>query len=373
MQIPGLYIHIPFCHQKCNYCNFYSIVSVDNLSLFIKVLLKELSLYNQKLKSFDTIYIGGGTPSVLSIQNLEDILAEIRKNYRIMAESELTIEVNPADIDATYLTSLRQLGVNRLNIGIQSFDDSILRFLGRRHNRQQAVHAIDASRTAGFDNIGLDLIYGVPGQTLMTWQETLSQALSFQPQHLSCYQLTLDADTPLGRQCNKGLFELPREGEQADFFMKTSEFLENAGYIHYEVSNFARSKLLVSRHNQKYWQHTPYLGVGPSAHSFVQGKRWWNYRSVRRYIDDLEKNILPIEGSEFLTMEQLRLEAFFLRLRTREGIHLSNFSEQYHYDLLDEKGEILQKLVAAGLIEMNSEHVKPTRTGLAMADALALI
>ena len=185
MQIPGLYIHIPFCHQKCNYCNFYSIVSVDNLSLFIKVLLKELSLYNQKLKSFDTIYIGGGTPSVLSIQNLEDILAEIRKNYRIMAESELTIEVNPADIDATYLTSLRQLGVNRLNIGIQSFDDSILRFLGRRHNRQQAVYAIDASHTAGFDNIGLDLIYGVPGQTLMTWQETLSQALSFQPQHLS--------------------------------------------------------------------------------------------------------------------------------------------------------------------------------------------
>ena len=224
----GLYIHIPFCLNKCGYCSFYSIKSVNLIPEYIAALEKEIKHYSNIFSSFDTIYIGGGTPSVLSIQNLEDILAEIRQNYRIMAESELTIEVNPADIDAAYLTSLRQLGVNRLNIGIKSFDDSILRFLGRRHNRQQAVHAIDASHTAGFDNIGLDLIYCVPGQTLMTWQETLSQALSFQPQHLSCYQLTLDADTPLRRQCNKGLFELPREGEQADFFMKTSEFLENA-------------------------------------------------------------------------------------------------------------------------------------------------
>jgi oxygen-independent coproporphyrinogen III oxidase len=373
MPLPGLYIHIPFCRWKCNYCNFYSIVSNEDLSSFIKALLKEISLYHHIFKCFDTLCIGGGTPSILSLQNFEEILKEIRKDEMLEEKAEITVEMNPADIGVSYLKSLRQSGVNRLNIGIQSFDDRILQFLGRRHSRKQAIHAIEASIASGYDNIGFDLIYGIPGQTLTTWLETLSLALSYRPQHLSCYQLTLDAETPLGQQFSKNMFTFPGEDEQADFFLRTSEFLEEAGYIHYEVSNFASNAQLVSRHNQKYWRHSPYLGVGPSAHSFNQGKRWWNHRSVRQYIDDLTENKLPVEGFEVLSPEQLTLEALFLGFRTREGIDLLKFERQYHCDLLVEKKDALQGLVAAGLVEMSSSHLRPSRNGLAMADALALI
>jgi oxygen-independent coproporphyrinogen-3 oxidase len=373
MSPAGLYIHIPFCLQKCNYCNFYSILPSSDLESFIKALLKELSLYSNKFKCFDTIYIGGGTPSILSVQIIAEILKAVRADYLILPETEVTIEVNPGDAGVDYLESLRCLGVNRLNIGIQSFDDAILRFLGRRHNELQAVDAIENAFAVGFDNINLDLIYGIPNQTLGMWRETLDRALSFVPHHLSCYQLTLEPDTPLGRQHLENLFELPGEIEQAEFFFRTSEFLEKAGYIHYEVSNFAGSASLLSRHNQKYWQHQPYLGIGPSAHSFHEGKRWWNHRSVGRYVDALLNGEAPIEDSEILSLRQLRIEALFLGFRTSKGIDLSDFDEKYRYDLLDRKRDVLKRLAAAGLIEIRACHIRPTRGGLAVADQLALI
>ena len=373
MSPAGLYIHIPFCHQKCKYCNFYSIVPPNDLSPFIKALLHELSLYNREFGCFDTVYIGGGTPSVLSARSIADILTAVRTEYRILPEAEITIEVNPGDTGVDYLTAFRRSGVNRLNIGIQSFDDRLLRFLGRRHNRQQAVDAIGNAFAAGFDNIGLDLIYGIPGQTFGGWQETLARATSFRPHHLSCYQLTLEADTPLGRQYRENLLELPGETEQAEFFFRTAAFLENTGYIHYEVSNFARSASLLSRHNQKYWQHQPYLGIGPSAHSFSRGKRWWNHRSIGRYMDALLNGGAPVEDSEILTAEQMRMEALFLGFRTSRGIDLCDFEEKYRYDLLDGKSDALQRLADAGLIEISNRSIRPTRAGLAVADHLALI
>lgn len=373
MSPAGLYIHIPFCRRKCVYCNFYSIVPANDLSTFIQALLQELSLYVHEFECFDTVYIGGGTPSILPVQSIADILTAVERYYTILPEPEITVEVNPGDADAAYLESLRLSGVNRINIGIQSLDDRLLHFLGRRHDRRQALDAIEHAFAAGFDNIGLDLIYGIPGQTIVTWRETLSQAMSFRPHHLSCYQLTLETDTPLGQKCAENLFDLPGEAAQAEFFFTTADFLENAGYIHYEVSNFARSESLFSRHNQKYWQHRPCLGVGPSAHSFCRGKRWWNNRSVEKYVGALLNGKTPVEDAEILTTDQLRMEALFLGFRTRRGIDLVCFEEKYRCNLLDGKRDSLQQLAAAGLIEISGGKIRPTRTGLAVADQLALL
>ncbi len=373
MSPAGLYIHIPFCRQKCAYCNFYSIVPDRDPSPFIHWLVQELSLYVHEFEFFDTIYIGGGTPSILPVRIIADILTAVARNYAILPEPEITVEVNPGDAEAAHLVSLRLSGVNRLNIGIQSFDDRLLRFLGRRHSSRQAVDAVENAFAAGFDNIGVDLIYGIPGQTVAMWRETLSRALSFRPHHLSCYQLTLEADTPLGRKFAENLFALNGEAAQAEFFFTTADILENAGYIHYEVSNFAGSASLLSRHNQKYWQHQPYLGVGPSAHSFCRGKRWWNHRSVERYTDALRNGRAPVEDCEILTAEQLGMEALFLALRTRRGIDLCDFEEKYPCNPLAGKRDSLQWLAAAGLIEISGCRIRPTRTGLAVADQLALI
>jgi oxygen-independent coproporphyrinogen-3 oxidase len=322
---------------------------------------------------FDTIYIGGGTPSVLTADQLEIILNHIFRLFTIISGAEITIEVNPADLYTDYLKSLQHLGFNRLNIGIQSFDDHILSFLGRRHDKKQAVSSINAAFEAGFDNIGLDLIYGIPGQNLSLWLDTLRQALLFNPSHLSCYQLTIEKDSPLGIRYQEKEFTLLCEDDQYDFFMNTSEFLEDHGYIHYEVSNFSKEMTLASRHNQKYWDHTHYLGLGPSAHSFDGRKRWWNHQSTSKYIEILEKNNLPIESSETLKEEQLKLEALFLGLRTKRGIHLPSFSQQYQDGFLSEKNTMLSRMEETGLIKIKDGYLRPTKTGMALADSLALI
>jgi oxygen-independent coproporphyrinogen-3 oxidase len=235
------------------------------------------------------------------------------------------------------------------------------------------MSALEASRAAGFHNIGLDLIYGVPGQSIDSWLDTLKQAVAFSPEHLSCYQLTLEPKTPLGKRYQAGEFSIPGEELQYEFFMKTSQFLEGAGYIHYEVSNFARGTELASRHNQKYWDHSPYLGLGPAAHSFQDNQRWWNHHSLDQYLAAINAGNLPIEETETLTMEQLRLEALYLGLRTKKGIFLQDFKNRYHYDLFTEKKEILTKLEGEGFITIQDGHLYPTQTGLAVADRLSLI
>ena len=236
----GLYIHIPFCLSKCGYCSFYSIKSLDLIPEFIDALKKEIKAYSKLFKTFDTIYIGGGTPSLLTIQQLKTIFKTINKSYKIDPHAEITMEVNPGDVSLEYFQALRSLGINRLNIGVQSFDDNILKFLGRRHNSAEAVSAIYDSRKAGFDNIGIDLIYGIHDQKIPLWKKTIQQALSYAPEHISCYQLSLETGTPLHKEYARQGINLPTEKEQLIFFQTTADKLENAGYIHYEVSNFAR-------------------------------------------------------------------------------------------------------------------------------------
>jgi oxygen-independent coproporphyrinogen-3 oxidase len=370
---PGLYIHIPFCLSKCHYCDFYSLTSISAVPGFLDALFKEMEMYRNQFNPFDTVYIGGGTPSFLSPEQLESILRSVQKTFHLIANLEITIETNPADLDQSFLELMREIGINRINIGLQSFDEKILNFLGRRHSIKQAISAIEASRKAGFHNIGLDLIYGVPAQNIDSWLDTLKQAVAFSPEHISCYQLTLESKTPLGMRCRAGEFSLPGEELQYEFFMETSEFLEDAGYIHYEVSNFALGTKYTSRHNQKYWDHSPYLGLGPSAHSFQSNRRWWNHHSLDRYLAAINAGNLPIEETEILTMEQLRLEALYLGLRTKKGVSLQDFENHYHYNLLTEKKEILGKLEEEGLISIKDGHMYPTQTGLAVADSLSLI
>jgi oxygen-independent coproporphyrinogen-3 oxidase len=370
---PGLYIHIPFCRTKCHYCGFYSTTALARVPDFLQAVGREMDLYRRDFGTFDTVYIGGGTPSVLSVQDLGTILACVAEKFNVSPQSEITLEANPGDVSLKLLQDFRRLGINRLNLGIQSFEDDALNFLGRRHSRGQAIIAFEMARKAGFDNLGLDLIYGLPGQSLADWLDTLRQALSFQPSHLSCYQLTLEPKTPLGVRHLKGEVSLPDAEMLADFFFQTATALEQAGYLHYEVSNFARDAASLSKHNQKYWRHTPYLGLGPAAHSFRNNWRWGNHRDLTLYINDLKSNAKPIDTEEMLTPEELRLEALFLGLRTKKGIDLDNFRERYGCDLLTEKKATIAHLIDEGLLEISGGCLRPTLAGMAVADSLACI
>jgi oxygen-independent coproporphyrinogen III oxidase len=374
--LPGLYIHIPFCIKKCAYCSFYSVTDLTLIPDFLAALRREMSLNKDVHREFDTVYIGGGTPSILAAADLERLIGDIRTTFAITSDAEITLEANPGDITAGLLATLRRAGVNRLNIGCQSFDDETLTFLGRRHKTGQALETIRMARDAGFENLGIDLIYGLPslpGEAFAIWLTTLRTTLSFHPEHLSCYQLTVETDTPLAALRQAGKIVFPDDDLQTRYFFRTAEILEEAGYQHYEVSNFALGDRFHSRHNSKYWNHTPYLGLGPAAHSFDGRQRRWNHRSVAAYLTDLAAGKPPVADSEVLSDEQLRLEALFLGFRTRKGIHLEGFKKRYGQDLRAEKGKILRKLTEDGLVEIRNGYLIPTRAGMAVADSLALI
>lgn len=384
--LPGLYIHVPFCLKKCAYCSFYSTTDRSLIPVFRRALRREMALYRGWVRaaSFDTLYIGGGTPSVLHADDLQVLIADIRDAFPIATDAEITVEANPADITKERLAALRHSGVNRLNIGVQSFDDPSLALLGRRHTAEAAGDAIQRTFDAGFTNIGLDLIYALPSppatrsaspeadRNFAAWLATLDRAIGFSPDHLSCYQLTLEGKTPLAERCRRGELILPDESRQADYFFRTAAILEESGYCHYEVSNFARPGR-ESRHNQKYWDHTPYLGLGPAAHTFSGRERRWNRGSVGAYITALESGGNPVESSETLTAEQLRTEALFLGFRTRRGICLETFGNRYGQELLVDKKELIMRLSREGVLEMRNGFLRPTRAGMAVADSLALI
>lgn len=369
----GLYIHVPFCLSKCAYCSFYSSSSLNLIDEFTKAISQEMALYKNIFPSFDTIYIGGGTPSLLSVLQVHDILKAIHFHFHIHRQAEITMEVNPGDVSLKYLQELRGLGMNRLNIGIQSFDDSLLKFIGRRHSARNALAAFDAARAAGFENVGMDFIYGVWGQAMTSWQQTLKKAVALRVEHLSCYQLSLDRKTPLHNHYLQEGLSLPAENQALDYFLTTSQVLTDAGYTHYEVSNFARTDSLQSRHNVKYWHHTPYLGLGPAAHSFLDNRRWWNKSSVKMYLKSVAGGIKPQDKSEKLSQDALRLEAWFLGMRTKDGIDLAQYKASYGCDLLTDKKPIIDELIRNKLVELTDSRLHPTLAGMAVADSLALI
>lgn len=320
--LPGLYVHVPFCISKCVYCDFYSITTIESIPQWLEAIEKEMTFYYSTFPRFDSLFIGGGTPSLLQEYYLSTLYSALRSHFSFEGNSEITIEVNPDDVDEKRLDLFHSCGINRISFGIQSFVDRELVFLRRRHTSAQAKQAIEAAIEAGFSNISLDLIYGIPGQTNKDWIATLEQAVSFKAHHISCYQLTSEGETPLKIMITNGVIHLPPDSRTADFFLLTSRFLKSYGYIHYEVSNFAAEPNLFCFHNTKYWNHTPYLGLGPSAHSFDGKKRWWNHKSLDKYCSLLSEGEPPVEEFEILSLEQLQMERIYLGLRTYIGTDL---------------------------------------------------
>ena len=364
--LPGLYVHVPFCRSKCPYCGFYSIPSKAPIGEWLNGLKREILYTKDRFDRFDTLYLGGGTPSFLSTEVLEGVMGCLLDHIHFAPDAEITIEANPCDINRNKANALKTLGFNRVNLGVQSFDNDALKFLGRRHSAEKAESAIDFLRSADFQNMGLDLIYGLSAQSIKGWTDTLRRALAFQPEHLSCYQLTIEKKTIFERRLQKGdTLTLPEKAAAAHF-LATSAFLERRGYRHYEVSNFAKGEKFEARHNRKYWRHAPYLGLGPSAHSFDGKKRWWNVPSVKKYLAALEKGLLPVEGWETLTKEQLHLESLALGLRTRRGVDLKSLT------LTPTAREALLTLRKRGLLKVDKGRASPTRRGYLLADHLPL-
>lgn len=361
----GLYVHVPFCKTKCPYCDFYSITSGTPVERWLDALASEAALHRGDFGTFDTLYIGGGTPSLLREAEIARLFEILAAAFDFAAGCEVTIEANPDDVTSLMLAVWRELGVNRVSLGVQSFDDGALRFLRRRHDATRAHGALALLREASFSNIGIDLIYGIEGQSVDLWRRTLDRALEYRPEHLSCYQMTIERSTEFGAMLAAGSLAAIDEETQRAFFMETSAILEGHGYIHYEISNFARSEELLSRHNSKYWSRTPYLGLGPSAHSFRDGKRWWNVRSVESYCARLERRKSPVEDSETLSEEEIALETLSLGFRTRDGVILEALRRYTGWE------RTIETLVREGLVTIAGGRAAPTASGFCVADRLA--
>lgn len=372
---PGLYLHVPFCSAICPYCDFAVTRGAPAVrARFVESLRAEMALWSARGPGFDgvidTIYLGGGTPSLLPPEQLALLLATARTTLPIAADAYVSMEANPEDVTTSALAAWRALGVRTLTLGVQSFDDPALRFLGRRHDGAQARAAVATALASGFDSVGVDLIYGLPGQAPAAWRRDLETACELAPQHLSCYQLTVHAGTPFGfRAARDRLREMP-EPEQAALFALTHEMLPGLGWDAYEVSNFARGAEHRSRHNGKYWAHAPYLGLGPSSHSFDGRSRWWNLRKVGPWERAVTAGELPIEGREQLGARELALEHLMLGLRTAEGVDLTRLTA-LGVDLPARNAALLERLADEGLLQRRGDHLVPTRAGWAVADGLA--
>ncbi|MDD4858185.1 MAG: radical SAM family heme chaperone HemW [Candidatus Krumholzibacteria bacterium] len=362
---PGLYVHVPFCKTKCPYCDFYSIAGGD-VAGWLDALSKEAALHRGLFGKCDTLYIGGGTPSLLGEGEVRELFELLTGSFDFSGEAEITIEANPDDVTAARLAAWRDLGINRVSLGVQSFDDAELRFMRRRHDAAQARAAAALISEAGFASVGLDLIYGFEGQSAASWERTMRSAVELVPAHLSCYQMTIEPATEFGKMLQAGTLEIPDEESQRRFFLQTSQFLCEHGYVHYEISNFARGEAHISRHNRKYWRHAPYLGLGPSAHSFDGRKRWWNVRSVEAYCRRLAGDESPIEDSETLSDDELAFETLCLGFRTRDGVPLETLGQYPGWQ------SALAALAGESLVTVKNGRAVPTLEGFCLADRLAL-
>lgn len=369
-QPAGLYVHIPFCIKKCPYCDFYSITDLSLKETFIGALMQEMHMNCNVSLKFDTLYIGGGTPSVFGAKQVDAIIEKAYRLFKILPDTEITIEINPGTVKLDKLKGYKSSGINRINIGVQSFQDKNLSFLGRIHSSIDAKLAIKWARKAGFDNIGLDLIYGIPGQSEKTWLLDLKKAVEFGPEHLSCYMLTYEQGTPLDKERQKGDLNPMDDSLVCNLFETTIEFLSTCGYTQYEISNFAQSSSNKSRHNWKYWSFIPYMGFGPSAHSFLESERCWNCRSVKRYIKDLNMGKMPVEEREVLSKEQRMIEAICVGLRKTEGIDIDIFNKKFGVSFNRIFGEIINNLKEKGYIQFAQNRCSLSIKGMLFLDSI---
>jgi oxygen-independent coproporphyrinogen-3 oxidase len=373
MSSAGIYIHIPFCRSRCSYCDFATGIYEGKLAeYYVQALVKEILSW-QDLDSpaaIDTIYFGGGTPSLLSALQIEVILAAIHTRFVIEADRdvEVTMEMNPGTVTPALLEEFHRLGINRASFGAQTFDDRELARLGRSHTAQDTRQTFNYLRDTGFDNVSFDLIAGLPGQSLDTWKRNLDEALALRPEHLSFYLLEVHEGTPLAEHIRRGLQPQPDDDLAAQMYELMLDRAGSAGYEHYEISNLCL-RGFESRHNTKYWTGAPYYGFGCSAHSYDGSlRRWSNERDVAQYTDLIQRDASPVVERIELTKHQARAEALFLGLRMMQGVDLKQHTLQFGTDVRDSHEAELARFREAGLIEYDGDLIKLTRSGTLLSN-----
>lgn len=367
----GIYIHVPFCRSKCIYCGFYSVANTQQKETYLSALHQEIDLRANYIQGhvLRTVYFGGGTPSLLNSQELTDILAHLRQRFSFAYLEEITLEANPEQLTPEYCKALRSLGINRLSIGVQSFQDHVLQFMGRKHTAKEAVCAVHNAQEAGFDNISIDLIYGVAERNDEQWSEDLATAFSLNIRHLSCYALTPEENSILYKQIENHRHAPVDDEQAARQYDILQQALPHSGFTQYEVSNFAKPGF-ESKHNSSYWNHTPYLGLGPSAHSFDGRSRQWNSANITQYCKDIQ-NGDTWAGSEDLEKTDLYNEHILLGLRTREGLSLKDIEDKYGKERVDELLEYFDNRIPESQYEKTASTLRLTAEGLWFADGIA--
>ena len=366
----GIYLHIPFCIRRCIYCDFYSTTQNEKKAAYINALCRELDQRKSYLEGekIETIYLGGGTPSQLEAKDFEQIFQALYRLYEISPEAEITIEANPDDLTDEYVGMLRTFPLNRLSMGIQTFQEDILRLLHRRHTAQQAVEAFNRCRKAGFTNISIDLMYGLPGETLQTWETDLHQAVSMKPEHISAYHLIYEEGTVLWKLREQHRVEEADEDLSVSLFTQLIHKLKDNGYQHYEISNFCLPGMH-SRHNSSYWTGKKYLGCGPSAHSYNGISRQWNVASLDRYIEQVNN------GQTYFEVEDLDLytrynDFVITTIRTMWGMQLDALKEQFGEKLYNYCLRMAQPHLSQGTLELSNNVLKLTEKGVFISDGI---
>jgi oxygen-independent coproporphyrinogen-3 oxidase len=367
----GIYLHIPFCRQACHYCDFHFSTNTSIKQEMVRAMADEILLRQEYLKNkqVDTIYFGGGTPSLLDHRELALLVDVINKIHRVSGDAEITLEANPDDLTPERLSVLKSLGINRLSVGIQSFDDALLHYLNRFHNAETAIQSVDAARRAGFQNISIDLIYAIPGLSHDAWKKNIAQAIALSPEHISAYTLTIEEKTVFGKWLAKGKFNAVSDSLAAEQLEILTAGLKTGGYHQYEISNFSRPGF-ESRHNSSYWKGAEYLGIGPSAHSYNTKTRQHNVSNNHEYVRAIRQNQIPAQV-EVLTREDHINEYLLTTLRTSWGCDLGKLKHDFHYDLMEHHGDYIQTLQLNHLAIIENTTLILTEPGRLLADRIS--
>lgn len=371
MKNSAIYIHVPFCKVKCIYCDFYSITNRENqIPLFTKLLLKEIRYYKDYKKNnwnFNTIFFGGGTPSILPAKDIEKILKELDNTFDISNVREITLEANPGEASFEFLKDIKNIGVNRLSMGFQSFDDRLLKKLGRIHKPKDCFNTFDNARKAGFDNINTDMIFNIPKLSTKKWIEDLNKLISLEPEHISAYSLTVEPSTQLFNLVKNKKILMPKEEIDIEQFLITKQILFDNNYFQYEISNYSKENKECN-HNINYWKLNPYLSFGPSAHSYDTKKRWWNVKSLEKYLSLLDSCSLPVGGYEKLNDKDNYNETILNGLRLNEGIKISKLKKFHGENYNNYISSITSKW---DCLDVTQEHIKLKKNGMLFVDDIS--
>lgn len=368
----GLYVHFPFCASKCKYCNFNSYSDKNELQLkYFQALLKELQMYKSDAIEIDTIFIGGGTPSIMFNGCISTLLSEVRKNFKVSENAEITIEANPNSIDKNKTIEWKESGVNRVSIGLQSINSNLLKLLGRPHTKQDYIRAYEDVISAGINNINTDCLIGLPRQKLSDVKKMLAFLVKLKVTHLSVYSLILEEDTPLHKMVTTGQLKLPKEEKTLGMYNYTRKFLKENSFERYEVSNFALAGY-ECKHNLHTWQMHEYIGVGAGAYGYIDGVRYGNVEQIEDYISAVSTGNKPIKLEEKISNTELFEESIMLGLRTKYGVNLKDIKEKYNIDLYETKKDELASFFKMGVIEINNDNLVLTDTGYPILNKIIL-